>query len=97
MLNRFVGSASIWVDHVKIVVGIGLISREFGEKLEAVHFVDRVAEVSDAACKIEYDDQCGIDLLGQPFSELCSLGFEGVCQSSELRRQPLFLATDSRL
>ena len=96
MLNRFVGSASIWVDHVKIVVGIGLISREFGEKLEAVHFVDRVAEVSDAACKIEYDDQCGIDLLGQPFSELCSLGFEGVCQSSELRRQPLFLTNDAR-
>jgi len=87
--DRLIGAALLLIDHVEVVVGLSTIPQELREELQAVDVIDGVAEILDAAGKVEHHDQRGIDLIRSVSAQPCPLGGERVDQLAELRCQPL--------
>lgn len=93
MLDGLVRAAALGLGHVEVVVWVRSVSDQLGQELQSVDLVDRVAEVLDAAGEVEDDHQSRVDLVGCVSGKTRPLGIERCAQLTELRRQPLSLAT----
>ena len=87
MLNGLVRTAALGLHHVEIVVRVRLLPDQFRQELQPVNFVDRVAEIRDAASEVKDHYQGRIYLVRRVRRETCALGIERRAQFTKLRCQ----------
>ncbi|WP_232210211.1 hypothetical protein [Propionibacterium sp. oral taxon 192] len=69
-----------------------MIPDQLRKELQSIDFVDRVAEIFDAASEVENDHQSWVDFVGSVSGKTRSLCVESCAQFAKLRRQPFPLA-----